>query len=192
MDNTKLNVREQILRNRMGKPHSVSKALSFLFILCISTLLQGCGSYSFTGADINYNTTKTVQVNYFQNNAPIVEPGIARDFTQMLQDLILNQTSLSLVNNNGDLVYEGEITQFYISPITATADSRAAQNRLTIAVNVRFYNTKEPLKDFEQTFSFYHDYAGQMQLTGSALTAAVEIIFDRLTQDIFNKSLANW
>lgn len=170
----------------------MSKIISFLFLLSISVVLQGCGSYSFTGADINYSTTKTVQVNYFQNIAPIVEPGIARDFTQKLQDLLLNQTSLDLVNNNGDLVYEGEITQYYIAPITATSDSRAAQNRLTIAVNIRFYNTKEPLKDFEQTFSFYYDYPGENQLTGGRLTAAIETIFERLTQDIFNKSLANW
>lgn len=170
----------------------MAKIVSFILLLAVSTLFQGCGSYSFTGADINYSTTKTVQVNYFKNNAAIVEPGIARDFTQMLQDLLLNQTSLDLVNSNGDLVYEGEITQYYIAPITATSDSRAAQNRLTIAVNVRFYNTKEPLKDFEQTFSFYNDYDGQTQLTGPKLTAAVETIFERLTQDIFNKSLANW
>lgn len=168
------------------------KIISFLFLLSISVVLQGCGSYSFTGADINYSTTKTVQVNYFQNIAPIVEPGIARDFTQELQNLLLNQTNLDLVNANGDLVYEGEITHYYIAPITATSDSRAAQNRLTITVNVRFYNTKEPLKDFEQSFSFYNDYSGQTQLTGAKLTAAVETIFERLTQDIFNKSLANW
>ncbi len=166
----------------------------FLKIVLINFVmfLQSCGPYSFTGADINYSTTKTVQVNYFQNNAPIVEPGIARDFTQKLQNLLLNQTSLDLVNNNGDLVYEGEITQYYIAPITATSNSTAAQNRLTIGINVRFFNTKEPLKDFEQPFSFYYDYDGQTQLTGSKLDVAVDIIFERLTQDIFNKSLANW
>lgn len=169
--------------------------IKFVGVFCAFFLLaglQGCGPYSFTGADINYSTTRTVQVNYFQNNAPIVEPGIARNFTQKLQDLLLNQTSLDLVNNNGDLVYEGEITQYYIAPITATSDSRAAQNRLTITVNVRFYNTKEPLKDFEQSFSFYFDYPGTTQLTGSKLDAAVDVVFERLTQDVFNKSLANW
>ncbi|MAP80499.1 MAG: hypothetical protein CL526_05370 [Aequorivita sp.] len=171
--------------------HKIPKNLHVITAI-VAILLQSCGPYSFTGADINYSTTKTVQVNYFQNNAPIVEPGIARDFTQNLQDLLLNQTSLDLVNNNGDLVYEGEITQYYIAPITATSTSTAAQNRLTIAVNVRFYNTKEPLKDFEQSFSFYYDYPGTTQLTGSKLDAAVEIIFERITQDIFNKSLANW
>ena len=170
----------------------MSKVFSIFIVTILVFSLQGCGPYSFTGADINYTTTKTVQVNYFQNIAPIVEPGIARDFTQKLQDLLLNQTSLDLVTNNGDLVYEGEITQYYISPITATSDSRAAQNRLTIGINVRFYNTKEPLKDFEQSFSFYFDYPGTTQLTGSSLDAAVDTIFERLTQDIFNKSLANW
>ena len=170
----------------------MNKIFSFLFLFATAVIFQGWGAYSFTGADINYATTKTVQVNYFQNNAPIVEPGIARDFTQKLQDLLLNQTSLDLVNSSGDLVYEGEITQFYIAPITATSNSTAAQNRLTIAVNVRFYNTKDPLKDFEQSFSFYYDYPGTTQLTGSRLDAAVDIIFERLTQDIFNKSLANW
>lgn len=170
----------------------MSKIFSIFIVLSLALSLQSCGPYSFTGADINYTTTKTVEVKYFQNNAPIVEPGVARDFTQKLQDLLLNQTSLDLVNSGGDLVYEGEITQFYISPITATSNSTAAQNRLTITVAVRFYNTKEPLKDFEQPFSFYYDYGGQTQLTGSKLTAAVDIVFDRITQDVFNKSLANW
>lgn len=155
-------------------------------------LLQGCKYYSFTGADINYATTKTFQVNLFQNNAPIVEPGIGRDFTIQLQDLILNQTSLDLVNNGGDLIYEGEIVQYYISPITATAQSTAAQNRLTVAINVRFYNSKDDEKDFEQRFSFFFDYPGSSQLTGSALDDALTEIFDRITQDIFNQSLANW
>lgn len=168
------------------------KFLRYFSVFIFLGFFQSCGFYSFTGADIDYSTTRTVQVNYFQNNAPIVEPGIARDFTQKLQDLLMNQTSLDLVNRNGDLVYEGEITQYYISPITATSDNRAAQNRLTITVNVRFFNTKDPDKDFEQSFSFYHDYPGTMQLTGARLESAVDVIFERLTQDIFNKSLANW
>ncbi|WP_310992841.1 LptE family protein [Aequorivita marina] len=170
----------------------MSKIYSILLLLGLAVFLQACGPYSFTGADIDYSTTQTVQVNYFKNNAPIVEPGIDRDFTQELQDLLLNQTSLDLVNRGGDLVYEGEITQYYIAPITATSNSTAAQNRLTISVAVRFYNTKDPLKDFEQSFSFYYDYDGQTQLTGSKLDAAVAVVFERITQDVFNKSLANW
>lgn len=162
------------------------------YLLLIGILLSGCGPYSFTGADIDYNTTKTFQVNNFVNNAPLVEPKVARNFTIELQDLLLNQTSLDLVNTNGDLIYEGEIVQYYVAPITATSQSTAAENRLTVAVNVRFINTKDPKKDFEQRFSFYYDFRGSAQLVGSQLDTALEVIFERITQDIFNQSLANW
>src|SRR5690554_3083715 len=103
--------------------------------------VQSCGIYSFSGASIPSNV-KTFQVNFFRNNAPIIEPGLDRNFTQALQDLIVNQTSLDLTNQNGDLIYEGEITEYYIAPMTATSQNTAAENRLTIAVNVRFYDTK--------------------------------------------------
>jgi len=169
------------------------KYLKTIFVLLFTAVvIQACGSYSFTGADIDYSSTKTFQVNYFQNNAPIVEPGIDRTFTLELQDLLLNQTSLDLVNNNGDLIFEGEIVEYYIAPITATSQSTAAQNRLTISINVRFYNTKEELKDFEKRFSFYYDYSGSTQLTGSQRDEAIAVIYERITQDIFNASLANW
>ena len=168
---------------------NIKKIIAFFFIICS---FQSCGTYSFTGADIDYSTIKTFQVNYFKNNAPIVEPGIDRDFTLKLQDILLNQTSLDLVNSSGDLIFEGEIVEYYIAPITATSQSTAAQNRLTISVNVRFYNTKEELKDFDQRFSFYFDYGGSSQLVGSQKEEAIGVIFERITQDIFNVSLENW
>ena len=169
------------------------KKIKIIFaLILVSITFYSCGTYSFTGADIDYSTTKTFQVNYFKNDAPIVEPGIGRDFTLKLQDLLLNQTNLDLVNSSGDLIFEGEIIEYYIAPITATSEITAAQNRLTIIINVRFYNTKEELKDFDQRFRFYYDYPGSSQLVGSQKDEAINVIFDRITQDIFNTSLANW
>jgi len=167
------------------------KKLSYtiLFITSITTLL-GCGAYSFTGGDIG--EAKTFQVSYFQNNATLIEPGLDRDFTNALQDFIQNQTSLSLVNSGGDIVYEGEITEYRISPTTATANNTAAQNRLTIGINVRFYNKKDEEKDYEERFSFFFDYAGSAQLIGSQKDTAIAEIFERITQDIFNRSFNNW
>ena len=170
----------------------MKKIKTIIALILVSITFNSCGTYSFTGADIDYTTTKTFQVNYFKNNAPIVEPGIDRDFTLKLQDLILNQTNLDLVNSSGDLIFEGEIVEYYIAPITATAEITAAQNRLTIIINVRFYNTKEELKDFDQRFRFYYDYPGSSQLVGSQKDEAINVIFERITQDIFNASLANW
>ncbi|MCR9181443.1 MAG: LPS assembly lipoprotein LptE [Flavobacteriaceae bacterium] len=162
-------------------------------ILLVSTVfaIQSCGFYSFTGASVAPNI-KTFQVNFFRNNAPIIEPGIDRLFTQTLQDLIVNQTSLDLTNQNADLIYEGEIVQYYIAPITATAQNTAAQNRLTIAVNVRFFDTKNEGNDLEQRFTFYFDYGGSAQLTGSQRDEAIAVIYERITQDVFNATLAKW
>ncbi|MBT8268284.1 MAG: hypothetical protein KJN59_03600 [Bacteroidia bacterium] len=154
-------------------------------------LIHSCGPYSFTGASIPEGTNN-FQVNFFQNNAPLIEPGLDFQFTQSLQDLILNQTNLDLVKSNGDLVYEGEITEYRISPMTATAQNTAAQNRLTIGVNVRFYDRKNEENDFEQRFSFFFDYEGGAQLIGAQKDTAIEEIFERITQDIFNASLARW
>jgi subtilase family serine protease len=165
--------------------------LKILFIIGILFTFSGCGIYSFTGANVD-PSIKTFQVNYFQNNAEVVEPGIERTFTLRLQDLIQNQTNLSLTNSNGDLLYEGEITQFRITPMTATANQLAAQNRLTITVNVRFVNKNKEDDNFEKPFSFYFDYPAEDLLTGSVLNNALEEIFERITQDIFNATLAKW
>ena len=167
------------------------KRIAFFLIALLAFTLQGCKFYSFTGADIDYTQIKTFQVNNFVNNAPIVEPGIARDFTIQLQDLMLNQTSLDLVTSGGDLVYEGEIVEYRVSPMTATAEQRAAQNRLTIAVNVRFYNNTKEDANFEQRFSFFYDYPATSQLA-SVRDEAHREIFERINQEIFNRSLADW
>ena len=162
----------------------------YIFLTLLVLVFESCGIYSFTGADTG--NAETFQVNYFQNTATLVEPGIDRDFTNSLRDLITNQTNLNLVRNNADLVYEGEITDYRISPTTATANNTAAQNRLTIAVQVRFINRKKEDADFDKRFTFFYDYNGTAQLTGSQKTTAINAIFERITQDIFNASFSDW
>ena len=164
--------------------------LIIAFCVTISLLVNSCGVYNFTGA--KPVDAKTFQVNYFQNNAQLIEPGIERTFTLELQDIIQNQTNLNLVSQGGELLYEGEIVDYRITPMTATADQRAAQNRLTISVNVRFSNRNKEDDNFEKRFSFFYDFDANQQLVGSQLTTALDVIFERITQDIFNESLAKW
>jgi hypothetical protein len=167
------------------------KITHYIALILTSIIMLSCGAYSFTGASIS-SDTKTFQVNYFQNNAILVEPGLDRDFTNALIDLLQNQTNLNLVKSNGDIVYEGEITQYRISPTTSTSEITAAQNRLTIGVKVHFYDKHDEEAEFDQNFSFYYDYDGSAQLIGGVKDAAVAEIFERITQDIFNASLAKW
>ena len=67
-----------------------------------------------------------------------------------------------------------------------------AQNRLTLGVNIRFYDKNDSEADFERRFSFYYDYPGSVQLIGSQKDTALDEIFERITQDVFNASLAKW
>ena len=167
---------------------------NILFVIVISFSLSGCGVYNFTGGDVG--SAASFSVPRFQNfatNNPgsVFEPGLERDFTQALQDRILNQTSLDLTSSDGDLLYEGEIVEYRISPMSATAQQTAAQNRLSMAVNVRFYNKTKEDADFEQRFSFFYDFPAATQ-PAAIKSEALEILFERITQDIFNESLADW
>jgi hypothetical protein len=166
------------------------KNIKYILLILIAFSINSCSVYNFTGT--GKIDAKTFQVNYFQNNADLIEPGIERTFTIALQEIIQNQTNLNLTNSNGDLLYEGEITDFRITPMTATADQRAAQNRLTIRINVRFSNKNKEEDNFEKSFSFFYDYDGTKQLVGSTLSEALDVIFERITQDVFNESLAKW
>lgn len=161
-------------------------------IITILTLfiLVGCNvKYNFTGTGkIN---AKTFQVNYFQNNAEIVEVGIERTFTQKLQNTIQNQTNLDLVTSGGDLLYEGEIVEYRITPMASNASQQSSQNRMTITINVRYSSKNSEDDNFEKRFSFFHDYDANL-LPSAVLNEALEIIYERITQDIFNESLAKW
>ena len=166
------------------------KFFKILSIFIFAIIVNSCSVYNFTGTGkIN---AKTFQVNYFQNNSQLVEPGIERIFTIKLQEIVQNQTNLNLTNSNGDLLYEGEIVEYRITPMQATANQTAAQSRLTISVNVRFSNKNKETDNFEKRFSFYRDYEGTSLPTGSVLNGYIDEIFERITQDIFNESLAKW
>ncbi len=166
-------------------------AVSIVAILLSFSFLQSCGVYSFTGASISPDV-KTVQVSDFPNYAELVNPGLEQAFTIGLQDLFLNQTNLSLVNGNGDLQFEGEISEYRVTPSANTANSTAAQNRLTIAVKVRFYNNKDEEQNFEKTFSHYEDFDANKDLSGTFEDVIVQVILERIFENIFNDAVANW
>jgi len=168
----------------------MKKTLHIILFTVSLFLFAGCAFYSFTGGSTG--SAKTIQVDFFPNQAQLIEPNLSQEFTLELQDLFTRQTNLSLVSSNGDLYFSGEITSYRIAPMSASSNQTSAQNRLTITVNVRYVNTTDEKTDFEQSFSFYSDYPANAQLTGGVLEAAFEEIIDRITQDIFNASVGKW
>lgn len=159
-----------------------------VFLSCC--LLNSCGIYTFSGASIPAEA-KTVSVQYFPNNAQLVNPLLSTTLTNALNDIFVNQTTLQSVAQNGDLALEGEITGYSTSPIAITGNQTAAMNRLTVTVNVRFTNKYDETKNFEQRFSQYQDYPSGQDLS-SVQDVLVETIVEDLCQDIFNKAVVNW
>ena len=104
---------------------------------------------------------------------------------------MINQTNLELIGANGDLIYGGEIIEYRVTPTTATAQQTAAQNRLTVTINVRYINTNNEEDNFEKRFSHFYDFPDTTQLQ-SVKSNAHDEIFERITQDVFNQSLAKW
>ena len=153
-------------------------------------VLTSCGIYSFTGASIPAEA-KTVSIQHFPNNANLVNPLLSDIITNTLRDYFMNQTTLDEVPDNGDLAIEGEIVDYKTAPTAITSDQIAALNRLTITVNVRFYNRFDDTKNFEQKFSQYEDYPSNEDLN-AIQDDLMNTICDKLCEDIFNKAVVNW
>jgi len=167
--------------------------LTALFGLVVSVLITACTvSYKFNSSSIDYNVLSTISVADFPNQAPMVYPPLAQRFTETLKDLYISKTRLELVPQNGDLQVEGEITGYELAPMAVKGDDLyASETKLTITVRVRFTNTKNPDKDFEQSFSAYHTFDANRMLT-EVQDEACEEILDELTDLIFNETVANW
>ena len=158
--------------------------------LLMAVLCTGCGIYSFSGASIPAEA-KTVSVQYFPNQAQLINPTLSNDFTTALRDAIMNQTSLDMVESNGDLAFEGEITDYKTTPVAITAGQTAALNRLSITVNVRFVNMFDETKNFQTKFTHYEDYPSDQDLN-SVQESLTGTIIEALVEDVFNKALVNW
>ena len=96
-----------------------------------------------------------------------------------------------MVDEDGDLSFEGEIVDYRTTPVAITASQTAAMNRLTITINVRFSNRFDETKDFETRFSHYEDYPSDQDLNAVQETLTMTIV-EALVEDIFNKALVNW
>ncbi|RIH63870.1 hypothetical protein D1164_17160 [Mariniphaga sediminis] len=167
----------------------------FVLFFALATLLAGIApsckvSYSFTGANIS-PAVKTYSVYYFPNRARLVNPTLSQSFTEALREKLQRQTSLNELTENGDLIFEGQITGYDVRPMSIQKDDQAAQNRLTISIRVKYTNNIDPDQSIEQTFSAFEDFDSSSSLSAVEDGLVPEII-NKLTEDIFNATLANW
>lgn len=159
-------------------------------IALTAAIVRSCGIYSFSGTSIQPDV-KSVTINYFEYKALKVNPSLSNDLTEAIKDKFRKLTKLEQVDIDGDLEISGAVTGYDVKAMAVTASEVAAQNRLTISVKINFTNRKYPEDDFEKSFSAYSDYDSTSSLDAVEATLCEEII-EKLVEDIFNASVANW
>lgn len=168
------------------------KCLQIVLVLTTAFLLHGCAiSIKMNGASIDYNKTKSISIAEFPNRAPLVYPPLSNEFSEALRDLYARQTRLNIINNNGDLQIEGEITGYDLAPMAVAADSYAAETKLTITIRVRFTNTKTPEESFEKTYTAYQSFDASKQLADVQEELCTTMITE-ISESIFNDTVAKW
>lgn len=170
----------------------MKKYNSFLIIVGL-LFISACGvRYSFSGGSIPADM-KTVTVHFIENQAAIVYPILSETLTERLKARIRSQSRLSQVSSDGDGIFEGTITNYTIGPAAVEAGTdRAALNRLTITVNIKYTNSVQPDDSFEQPFSRYKDFSSASQPIQAQEEQIVKDIVEMLTEDIYNRAFANW
>lgn len=164
---------------------SLALALSALLLTGV-----GCGIYSFSGTSIQPDVN-SITINYIEYKALKVNPSLSNDLTEALKEQFRKMTKLEQVEMDGDLEIEGQITGYDVRATAVTANEQAAQSRLTVNVKISFTNRKHPEDDLEQNFSAYADFDATMSLDSVEASLCQEIV-EKLVEDIFNATVAQW
>ena len=159
-------------------------------ILVSALLVVSCGIYSFTGTSIQPDV-KTITIPYVEYKALRVNPSLAGDLTDALQEKFRKLTRLEQVDQDGDLELVVEVTGYDVKATAITANEMAAQNRLAVGVKIAFTNRKYPEDDVNQSFSAYEDFDATQSLE-AVESGLCETIIDKLVEDIFNATVAQW
>ena len=163
-----------------------------LIAIISSICLLSCTiSYKFNGTVINYDIIKSIAVKDFTNQAAMVYAPLASTFNEGLKDVYTKQTRLDLVEANGDLELEGEITGYDIAPMSVTSNASSAETRLTLRVKVRYTNNTNHEEDFERTYSAYRNFDSS-QLITDVQDALIEELVEEICDHIYNDTVANW
>lgn len=152
--------------------------------------LGGCGIYTFSGASIPPEA-KTITIRQIENNAPVIVPILSQVLSDRMRDKFLAETGLRLADADGDLQFEGVITEYSVAPAAAASNETTALSRLSIGVKITFTNKIDPNQDWEQSFRRFADFDASRDLQ-SVEEQLINDIVRQLIDDIFNKAFVNW
>ncbi|MBR6423798.1 MAG: hypothetical protein IKS47_03860 [Bacteroidales bacterium] len=168
------------------------KRFRLLLALTVTLLATaGCGIYSFSGTSIQ-SDVHSICIEPVVNKAIKVNPSLANQITEALNDKFRKLTKLEQVSEDGDLDLLVTIESYDVRASAVTADEVAAMNRLTVTCKVVFTNVKHPDDNIEgQSFAAYEDYDSNNSLD-MVEARLCDAIVEKLVEDIFNATVAQW
>ncbi|TVR81976.1 MAG: hypothetical protein EA409_05800 [Saprospirales bacterium] len=155
-----------------------------LFVASITS----CYSFKGTSIDPNVNTFFIGDFEITAPNAPIT---ISQDFSEALRDKIRLETRLTLADIDPDIEFTGSIVTYNVTALDPQPGEFTALNRLQIGVRIEYLNNKKKDDKWQQTFSFFEDFPADQNLI-DVEENLISIIFDQLTEDIFNRAFSDW
>mgnify|MGYP002869319388 CR=1 FL=1 len=173
------------------RSYSVS-GLTALAVCCLLLVLSSCSiSYKFNGANINYQTTHSISIADFPNNAPMVNPTLSNNLSEGIRDIYQRQTRLQILRKGGDLELEGEIVGYDITQGAISTDSYASESKLTIRVSVHFTNNINPEESFDKTYTAYQTFDASRLLT-DVQDELCAVMITEIAENIYNDTVARW
>ncbi|MEL6625753.1 MAG: LptE family protein [Bacteroidota bacterium] len=163
----------------------------FIFGVCVAVLSSCSVSFNFTGGGTVDPRLKTLSIDNFLNEAPVVVPFLSQELNQQMQDRFLSQSNLTLTSGSADIRISGIIRRYDLRPVAVTGNETASQNRLTIGVMIKYDNVVEPNESWEKDFSRFVDFDASEDFT-SVEPDLIEEIVEQITQDVFTESVGNW
>ena len=170
----------------------MSNFLKTCILLALTLAINSCSiSYKFNGASIDYSKTRSISVADFPNNAALVYAPLSNNLSDAIRDIYQRQTRLEVLRRGGNLELEGEITGYTLTPMAVSADSYAAETKLTLTVRVRFTNNVAPEESFEKTYSAYQTFDSSRMLN-DVQDELCNTMITEIAESIYNDTVAKW
>jgi len=165
----------------------------YLGLMLAVSIFVSPGCYTLSGSAVP-PAMRTINVAFFENNAPIVVGNLSQTFTEALKNRIRTTTRLSIVSGEGDANMSGAIIGYSYAPVSVQATNPNAPpianaSVLTITVRVKFVYDADKKLNFDQTFSKSTNFQGDITSQEQSL---IKTISTQLIDDIFNKAFNNW
>ncbi|MBD1396263.1 LptE family protein [Pontibacter sp. JH31] len=170
-----------------------ARAFALALVVMLAVCCTSCGVYSFTGTSISPDI-KTISIQNFVNSSGEGPSNLTQVVTNNFKNYYQRNTNLTVLQRDGDLQLEGQIISFTLTPNAVQREGnidQATLNRLTLGVQIRFTNTKDPEQDFDQQFTITQEFPQDVDITRIP-QASIEQMTERLVADVFNKTVANW